>query len=158
MHVSRPTVRRKILVRSAQRLLDADGSSATVHDVIMLWTRHRWSIPYMIMCGILLYGVATVTGVEAVATRVVIAGCAVAVAAMATTNYWALAATSDGLVLCRSSRIRQYATKIERWLEPDAEVEMRGSTVVTSDWRIDGTDYTVTKRAEASLRQLSLAD
>lgn len=124
----------------------------------MLWTRHRWSIPYMILSGAVLYAVATMTGVEAVATRVVIAGCAVAVAAMATTNYWALAATSEGLLLCRSSRIRQYAKKIEHWLDPDDEVEMRGSTVVTSDWRIAGIDYTVTKRAEASLRQLSLAD
>lgn len=74
---------------------------------------------------------------------------------MATTNYWVLAETSTGLVLCRSSRVRQYAKSLVRRLPADTDLTMAGSTMITSDWRVDGVMYTLTKRWEASMRQLS---
>lgn len=34
-------------------------------------------------------------------------------------------------------------------------MEMVGSTVITSDWRVNGTEYTLTKRWEATMRSFT---
>jgi hypothetical protein len=151
--MSKPSLRKSILVRSVRRLLDTDEQ---VHDVVMLWTRHRFFLPYCVAAGAALFAVAMASGVEGLVNQVVLAGCGVAVAGMATTNHWVLVSTNKGLVLCRSSRIRQYATAVASRLAPNTPLEMIGSTVVTSDWRLDGMIYTMTKRWEAAMRLLSI--
>lgn len=122
----------------------------------MMSTRHRWFVPYAAAAGIALFVVASVTGVESMLNRAVLTACGIALAGMATTNYSVLAETTAGLVLCRSSRVRQYAKEIRHRLAPDTPLIMVGSTVITSDWRIDGVVYTMTKRWEATMRQLSM--
>lgn len=150
--MSKPSVRQAILLRSVQRLLN-DGEKA--RSVVVLSTRHRWFVPYAIAAGFALFAVASVTGIESMLNRVVLAGCGVAIAGMATTNYAVLAETTSGLVLLRSSRIRQYAKAIVNRLPSDTPLTMVGSTVITSDWKVDGVIYTMTKRWEATMRQLS---
>lgn len=150
--MNKPSIRLKVLVGSVEKLLDADEQ---VHDVVVLWTRHRWYLPYWLFTAAFMYAVATLSGIETTANRVVVVGCGLAIAAMASTNYWILSDTSKGLVLLRSSRIRHYAKKVERRLDADPAIEMTNSTVITSDWRIDGLIYTVTKRWEATMREIA---
>lgn len=118
-------------------------------------TRHRWFLPYALFAGLALFVVASTTGVEPLVSRIMIGGCGAAIAAIATTEQWVLAETTNGLVLCRSSRIRQYAKELVRRLPGDTALNMVGSTVINSDWNVDGTTYSMTKRWEATMRRLS---
>jgi len=152
----RNTLRRRILVDSVQQLLD-DGER--VNQVAVLWTRHRLFLPYAIAAAVGFFVAALVIGIEGLGPQFGLAIGGAAVATMSTTNYWVLASTNQGadgdLVLCRSSRIRQYAKQIHKRLAPDADIDMLGSTLITSDWRIEGIDYTMTKRWEATVRDLA---
>lgn len=150
--MSKPSLRQHILVNSVRRIV---GPGEKVHAVVMLWTRHRLFLPYCIFAGFALFVVGALSGIEGLVSRAVIAGCGVAVAGLATTNHWVLAQTDEGLVLLESSRIRQVAKRLSRRLDDTTKLEMIGSTVVTSDWRIDGTIYTMTKRWEATMRSLA---
>lgn len=145
-------LRHQILTRSVKRLIEADEQ---VSDVVVLWNRHRWFYPYCAGAGLLLFAIALGLGIDGSFNRLALAGCGVAVAVMSTTNYWVLARTSSGFVLCRSSRIRQYAKELVKRLADDTTMEMVGSTVITSDWRIDGVEYTLTKRWEATMRSFT---
>lgn len=145
-------LRRQILVRSVTRLLEPEEQ---VHDVVVLWNRHRWFYPYCAAAGLSLFVVALTLGVTGAVNQLALAGCGAAVAAMSTTNYWILARTDEGFVLCRSSRIRQYAKELVTRLKPEVSMEMVGSTVITSDWRVNGTEYTLTKRWEATMRSFT---
>ncbi len=151
--MSKPSVRQSILLRSVQRLLDDEEQ---VRSVVMLSTRHRWFVPYAIAAGIALFAVASVSGVESTLNQAVLAACGIAIAGLATTNHSVLAETNRGLVLCRSSRVRQYAKAVTRRLPADSPLTMVGSTVITSDWKVDGVIYTMTKRWETTMRQLSM--
>ncbi len=150
--MSKPSLRQTILVRSVQKLLDADE---TVSSVVVMFTRHRWFVPYSVAAAVVLFGVSSASGITSLTNRLVLAVCGLAIAGIATTNYWVLAETNKGLALCRSSRIRQYAKSLERRLPAGTELTMAGSTVITSDWRVDGVMYTLTKRWEATMRRLS---
>lgn len=152
--MSKPSVRQNILIRSVAKLLD-DGEQ--VDRVVVMFTRHRWFLPYSILAGLALFAVATMTEIPGFGNRIVIGACGMAIAGLATTNYWVLAETSTDLVLCRSSRVRQYAKSIHERFPLDTDLEMVGSTVVTSDWRLDGLMYTLTKRWEATMRELSMS-
>lgn len=153
--MTKPSVRQNILIRSVATLLD-DGEQ--VRHVVVMFTRHRWFLPYSVLAGLGVFAVASATGIAGFGNRIVIGVCGMAIAGMATTNYWVLAETATDLVLCRSSRVRQYAKSIKIRLPTSTPLEMVGSTVVTSDWRIDGIMYTLTKRWEATMRQLSMQD
>jgi hypothetical protein len=150
--MSKPSVRQNILLRSVQKLL---GEGEQVRRVVLLSTRHRWFLPYAIASGIGLFVVASATGIESQLNRTVLAVCGIAIAGMAATNYSILAETTTGLVLCRSSRVRQYAKEVVHRLPAGTSLIMVGSTVITSDWKVDGVIYTLTKRWEGTMRQLS---
>lgn len=150
--MTKPSVRQNILFGSVQRLL---GQDEKVRAAVVMSTRHRWFLPYAVAAAVALFIVASVTQVEPLTSRLVIGACGAAIAAIATTNQWVLAETTHGLVLCRSSRIRQYAKEIVRRLGDDAALTMVGSTVINSDWKIDGVTYSMTKRWEATMRRLS---
>ncbi len=152
--MSKPSVRQNILLRSVQRLLEDEEQ---VVAVVMLSTRHRWFLPYALAAGLSIFAVAAASGIESLLNQVMLAACGLAIAGMATTNYSVLAETTRGLVLCRSSRIRQYATRLVHRLPATTDITMVGSTVITSDWKVDGVIYTLTKRWESTMRQLSMA-
>lgn len=151
--MSKPSVRQSILLRSVQRLLDPGEQ---VRSAVMMSTRHRWFLPYAAAAALALFVVATASGIDNMLNRVMLAGCGAAIAGMATTNHSVLAETTTGFVICRSSRIRQYAKAISERLPADTALTMVGSTVVTSDWNVNGVIYTMTKRWEATMRQLSM--
>lgn len=156
--MSKPSLRQNILVHSVQRLLN---NGEQVHHVVLLSARHRLFVPYVAFSGIALFLFSTLIGIEGLMNRFVLGACAMAIAGMATTNYFVLAEigrpTSDSsLVLFRSSRMRQYAKELIERLPPDAELTMTGSTVITSDWRVGSVIYTLTKRWEATMRELSM--
>lgn len=148
----KPSLRQSILLRSVGRLL---GDDEQVRSAVVMSSRHRWFVPYAIASAVALYVVASATGVESQFNQLVLALCGAALAAMATTNHTVLAETDRGLILCRSSRIRQYATAIERRLPVGTALTMVASTVITSDWRVDGIIYTLTKRWEATMRTMA---
>ena len=120
--------------------------------VVTVWHRLPWT-PWKLLA---LLAVAVAVGIEGRINQGAIGLSAAMIGAMATTNYWVLAETTTGLVLLRSSRIRQYAKQVVKHLGITPSIEMVGSTVITSDWRIDGTMYSVTKRWESPLRQLAV--
>lgn len=150
--MAKTSVRQHILLKSVQRLLPAGEH---VRSVVVMTTRHRWLLPYAVVSGLALYGISTASGVQGLTSRLAIMACGTAIAAMATTDYSVLADTTDSFVLCRSSRVRQYAKQLTARLPHDTNLEMVSSTVITSDWRVDGTIYTMTKRWESTMRQLS---
>lgn len=150
----KPSMRQSILFRSVGRLLD-DGEQ--VRSAVVMSTRHRWFVPYAIASAVVIYLVAAATGIESQFNQLVLALCGAALAGMATTEHTVLAETDRGLVLCRSSRIRQYATALVRRLPRDTPLTMVASTVITSDWRVDGIIYTLTKRWEATMRTMATA-
>ena len=151
--MSKPSIRQTVLLRSVQRLLNP---GETVHAAVVMSTRHRWFLPYAAAAALALFVVASATGIESMTNRIVLAGCGAAIAGIATTNHSVLAETSAGFVLCRSSRIRQYAKVITDRFPRDTTLAMVGSTVITSDWKINGVVYTMTKRWEATMRRLSM--
>ena len=121
----------------------------------MMSNRHRWFLPYSIVSALLLYVVASLAFPDTL-NRLVLTACGAAIAGIATTNYRVLAETNEGLVLLRSSRVRQFAKEFLGRFEPGIDLEMVGSTVITSDWRVDDMQYTVTKRWEAMMRQVAM--
>lgn len=142
-------LRHQILVRSVNALLEP---GETCDNVVVLWNRHRWFYPYCAAAALGLFIVAVASGITEPVNQLLMATCGAAVAALATTNYWILASTSNGFVLCRSSRVRQYAKELVTRYKRTPALEMVGSTVITSDWRVDGTEYTLTKRWESTMR------
>ncbi len=147
--------RYRLLQSSVEKLVDSDE---TVEAVVMLWNRHRWFFGYAAAAGLAIYVVATLSGFDGLVNRIALAACGVAIAGMSTTNYWVLARTNRGFVLCRSSRIRQFATSLVERLGQSPSIEMVGSTVVTSDWQIDGVEYTLSKRWESTMRTLATGE
>ena len=78
--MSRPTLRRSILLRSVQLLLD-DGEQ--VREVAMLFTRHRWFWPYSLLAGTMIFVVASASEVEGGVNRVLLGLCGLAIAGLA---------------------------------------------------------------------------
>ena len=99
--------------------------------------------------------VALLVGVEQWGGRIGLALAAAATAAMATTEYRVLALTSDGLVLLRSSRVRQKAGAIIGRLPASTRVEPVGSNLVITDWSVGDTVYSVMKRHQAAMVAIS---
>jgi hypothetical protein len=151
--MTKPSVRQNILLRSVQHLV-ADGEQ--VHTAVMMSTRHRWFLPYALAAGVGVGIVAAMTGLEGPLNWILFGAIGGAIAGMATTNYSVLAKTTSGLMLCRSSRVRQYAKSMIGRLPDDTPLTMVGSTVISSDWEIDGVIYSMTKRWEATMREMSM--
>ncbi len=145
-------MRQRILVRSVQRLLPA---GERVEEAVHLWQRHRWMAGYAVVAGAALFVVAVVAGFEQLPARLGLAAAGAALAVGSTTRYWVLARTSQGVVLCTSSRIRQYATAIEARLGSTAHYERVSNTLVVSEWVIDGRRYSVARRAEQAMQRIA---
>lgn len=117
-----------------------------------MWRRHRWMVPYAGMAGVLVFLLAGGFGFGDIATRVAVGIAASAVAVNATSEYRILAATTEGLVLCRASRIRQYAVDISHRLPPSTTLAPVGGTVLATDWQVgDVGTFTVPKSSERAI-------
>ncbi len=147
-------VRRNVLLRSVQRLLDDDEA---LIEAAFLWTRRPWSYLYGTVALVALVGVAIAAGFEPWPTRLAIGFAGAAIAVAATTDYRILALTTRGLVWCRAGRLRQVARSIID--RPDRSIAMEpvGSTMISADWRIGGIDYTVTRSAQQPIERIRAA-
>ena len=120
-----------------------------------MWTRHRLIVPYAAFAFAVLLIVGIATGIEQWSGRFGLAVAGAALAAMATTEYRVLALTASGLVLLRSSRIRQRATALIERLPASVEVRPIGSNLVITDWSVDSNVYSVMKRHQSAMVAIS---
>lgn len=152
--MSKPSLRQTVLIRSVDRLLPPGEQAASA---IMLFSRHHLFFPYAIGAGVVVFIAALLAGIPGLTNQIILAACGVAIAAMATTNHVVLAQTNLDLLLFRSSRVRQYAKKFLERIPDDTPIEMISGNVITSDWKIGTRIFTLTKRWEAAMRNLTAA-
>ncbi len=120
-----------------------------------MWTRHHLWLPYAAGAFLAMLAVAVVVGVEQWGGRIGLAIAGGAIAAMASTEYRILALTSEGLVLLRSSRVRQKATELIERLPSSIEIAPVGGNLVMTDWRVGSVVYSVMKRHQAAIVAMS---
>ena len=145
-------MRHAILIRSVRKYVGPDGN---VLDAVYMWSRHRLMVPYAALAFLALVLVAAAAGIDPWPSRVAIGAAGAAVAAAATTEYRVLALTGTGLVLLRGSRVRHYATGVMTHLPAEFTPRREGGNMLTSDWMIDGSVYTVLKRDDQALASMA---
>lgn len=99
--------------------------------------------------------VVSLAGATEWSSRISIGLAGAAVAAMATTEYRVLARTTRGLVLLRSSRLRRRANGVIRRLEKDTKIEVVGSNLVITEYRVDGVIYSVMRRSQQEMTAIA---
>ena len=145
-------MRDRVLHNSVRALLpDADRIVHLVH----MWSRHRLMLPYAIAAFAGMFVVAFVVGVEQWSGRIGLGLAGAATAAMATTEYRVLALTTNGLVLLRSSRVRQKAVAVIETLPSATVIAPETSNLVITDWSVGDAVYSVMKRHQASMVAIS---
>jgi hypothetical protein len=143
-------MRRAALFRSIAKLLDEE-----VTEAAFMWTRHRWMVPYALIAAGVVFLTSDWAGFSEISTRVALGFAAGAVAVNATTDYRVLALTDRGLVMFKSSRIRQYATGVLARLPRSTPIEVVGGTVFATDWRVGEATYTVPKSSERAIERIA---
>ncbi len=147
-------MRERMLRASVIRVL---GDEEKPREVVHMWAPHRLSLAYAAAAGFAMFALAWVLQVSTVGGRVALGFAAASIAAIATNDYRVLARTNRGLVLLRSSRIRQRATAIETRLARDASIEPVGENLVITDWMVAGRRYHVMKRFQRAMSSMSEA-
>lgn len=145
-------MRRRVLIESVRRRLRAGEH---LQEVAYMWHRHRWTLPFALSAGAGLCLVAFVSGFDSAGSLVAVGLAASAVAAMATTEYRVLAATTSGLVLLRASRIRQVAVEVLERLPASTDVRLVGNNLVLTDWMVGDRRYTVPKSSESAMNRIA---
>ncbi len=145
-------MRHQILLRSVQRFLEP---GERLYEAAFMWSRHHLAYPYAIAALAGMFGVATVAGFQQWPSRLAISVMGGAVAITATTMYRVLASTSSGLVLLEGGRLRQVAKRRINTLEPDAVVEIQRDTMITTDWKVGDTEYTVPKSSQRAMERIA---
>lgn len=140
------------LERSVRKHLD-DGEK--VRHVVHMFTRHHLAFPFIAASGVALAVVAAMAGATEWSTRISLGLAGAAVAAMATTEYRVLVETSVGLVLLRSSRFRRRASGFIRRLSQDSPIEVIGSNLVITEYRVDGVVYSVMRRYQQDMAAIA---
>lgn len=85
--------------------------------------------------------------------RAAVAGLSVVLVASITGQVRILVQVDDSLELFAGSRVRQVAVSRLGSVEV-ADIEKLSSTLITSEWRVDGQSYTVGKRADKALETM----
>ncbi|MEE9416578.1 MAG: hypothetical protein V3V01_14935 [Acidimicrobiales bacterium] len=144
-------MRRRTLLRSVQRLL---GPGEELIDAAFMWRRHRLMFPYALLAFVATALVAALAGWDDWASRVAIAAAGTAIAVTASSEYRVLVLSTDGLALCRSMRVRQFATKLLKRLPGDTLIEPVGGTMLATDWKIGAATFSVAKNSEKSIEHI----
>lgn len=145
-------MRRTVLHRSVTRLL-APGERLV--EAAFMWCRRDRGYLVALVAGIGLVAVAAVAGFEQWTVRLVIGLAGASIALTAMTDYRVLALTDQGLVLCHAARLRQVARRIARRLPEGTEVAIVRDTLITTDWRVDGNEYTVPKGSQRAMERIA---
>ena len=136
------------LERSVQKHL---SPGEKVHHVVHMFTRHHLAFPFIACSGVALGVIAAVAGASQWSTRISLGLAGAAVAAMATTEYRVLVQTSTGLALLRSSRFRRRASGLIRRLPSTLSIDVLGSNLVITEYRVDGVVYSVMRRHQQEM-------
>lgn len=145
-------MRRAVLRRSVTRLLEPDEA---LGEAALMWARHSSGYAYAAVAWVAFTLLAIVAGFDQWPARLVIGLAGAAIVLTGTTTYRVLASTSHGLVLFEAARVRQVARRISRRLPPEAEVRLVRDTLVTTDWVVDGTEYTVPKGSQRAMEAIA---
>jgi len=145
-------MRKAALLRSVQRIV---GDYVSVSEAAFMWRRHRLMVPYATIAFVAMVAVAAAVGWDDWPTRIAIGAAGSALAIAATTDYRVIAATSEGIVLFRASKIRQYAVARIETLEDDAQLAPVGGTMLAADWQIGSGVYTVPKSSEQAVNRIA---
>jgi len=143
-------MRNAVLLRSVDQLL---GENENVLDAAYVWRRHQLSLAYGFACGV---GVALLcTALQySLPTIITLGLVAAALAATASTSYYVVAKTTEGIVLFDASRIRRVAISVRSRLDADDSLEPVDGTVLATDWKIGDQTYTVPKSSEQSMHAI----
>ena len=133
-------MRRRFLVRSVERLLRPDEHLV---DVVFMWSRHRWVMPFAGLAFVGLVAVAAAAGIAEWSVCLGVGAAGATAAAVSSTKYRILAHTTRALVLCRAGRVRQVATGVIERLPDGVTITRVGTTMVTSEWVLRDIRYTV---------------
>lgn len=120
-----------------------------------MWRRHRLMPPYAVAAFAAMLVVAAIAGWDEWTTRFAIGAAGAALAVTATTDYRIVADTSQGLVLLRASRIRQYAVEVLEMLPSGTDIEPVGGTLLATDWQVGTSVYTVPKSSEQAISRIA---
>ncbi|MGI9609634.1 MAG: hypothetical protein ACR2NL_05000 [Acidimicrobiia bacterium] len=146
-------MRHNILLRSIQRFLEP---GERLYDAAFMWSRHRLAYVYALAAFVGMLIVAIVAGFEQWPSRLAIAVMGGAVAMTATTMYRVLASTSKGLVLLEGGKLRQVAKRRIRTLDSDVVVEIQRDTLITTDWKVGDSEYTVPKGSQKAMERIAV--
>lgn len=145
-------MRRAVLRRSVMNLLPPGES---VGEAAFMWARHRAGYAIALGAWAAFTVLAIAAGFEEWPTRLVIGLAGGAVTLTAMTDYRVLASTTNGLVLLDAGRVRQVARRLRRRLPPDASIRLVRDTLITTDWEVDGVEYTVPKGSQRAMETIA---
>ncbi len=145
-------MRYKILLRSVQRLLDPDEQ---LYGAAFMWQRHRLGYVYSLAAFVALVLIAIASGFDDWPDRIAIGLAGAAIALAATTIYRVLAATSAGLVLIEGGRVRHVGKSVVQRMDLGTPIVIQRDTLVTTDWKVDGVEYTVPKSSQQAMQQIA---
>lgn len=110
---------------------------------------------YAVAAFVALVVVAATAGFEQWPSRIGVGIAGAAIAVTATTDYRVLAHTDRGLVLLVGGRVRQVAKRVIRDLPADVTIEIVRDTMLTTDWKIEGVEYTVPKSSQRAVERIA---
>lgn len=145
-------MRDRVLYNSVRALVPVEER---IVEMAHMWSRHRLMVPYVIAAFVAMFALAFLIGINQWGGRIGLGFAGGAVAAMAATEYRVLVLTSEGLILLRSSKIRQKATGLIERLGRSTKIEAVGSNLVITDWSVGGRVYSVMKRHQNSMVSIS---
>lgn len=145
-------MRQQVLVRSVARLL-APGE--TVGEAAYMWRRHSMGLVFGAVAFVVVGGIAAVAGTDWPTIPFVLGMVTATAVYTLTSEFRVLATTDRRLVLCRGGRFRQVAVE---WIgDVDrASIEPIGGSMLATDWRIDGTVYSISKSYEKAIHAIAL--
>ncbi len=146
----RSPLRQRVLVKSAQDVLGDPSIDLAAYG----WRRGKWAFIYPVIFGV----VATGSGVAlGLAPGIVLAmgAAAVAISSLALTDYRVVASSKNRLVMCRSSRIRQFAVAEIEELPRSTTVKPTGGSMLATEWRIGTTELTIAKSSEQMMTTIA---
>ena len=142
----RSPLRQRILVKSAQEAVGDESVDLAAYG----WRRRRRATILSVIMGLMGVVAGAVLGLS-MGLAVALGLAVLMFASTATTEYRVLASSPSRLVLCRSSRIRQYAIEVVDELPRSTAVHPEGGTMLATDWRIGEMSLTISKSSEAMM-------
>jgi hypothetical protein len=145
-------LRERVLYTSTQKFLD---EGERIEHTVYMWRRHRYALGYIALAGSAMFVLSILVGIEQWESRFGLALASGAVGAAATTQYRILVSTSKGLVLLKSSRVRQKAVGFVTRLPVDTPIRLTGSNLVITEWTVGNSNYSVMKRFQKPMVAIS---